>query len=61
MMDDDELTRRLDRLETDAAWQARSLRELDHVVRELADLVQRMQASLRHLEATAQPELRDDD
>jgi len=60
-MDHDELARRLEKLEIDAAWQARSLQDLDHVVRELADLVQRMQASLRHLEAAAQPGLGDDD
>jgi uncharacterized coiled-coil protein SlyX len=60
-MDTDELHRRLEKLEIDAAWQARTLTDLDEVVRGLADVVQRMEAALARLEASAQLGLREEE
>lgn len=60
-MDTEDLQRRLEKLEIDAAWQSRTLQDLDEVVRGLADVVQRMEEALARLEASAQLGLRDED
>jgi uncharacterized coiled-coil protein SlyX len=60
-MDPEDLQRRLEKLEIDAAWQTRTLQDLDEVVRGLADAVRRMEDALARLEASSQLTLRDDD